>query len=187
MKTWRELEKLVDMGLVKNIGTSNMTVPKLELLLRDARIKPAVNEMELHPHFQQPELYQFCLDNNVQPIGYCPIGSPRRPERDKTENDTVDTEDPVIVKIAERLNIHPAVVCLKWAIQKGHIPIPFSVKESQMTSNLNAAISAPITEEEMKEIDKIDKNCRLIKGQVFLWKDNQDWEDLWDIDGTIKA
>lgn len=187
MKTWRELEKLVDMGLVKNIGTSNMTVPKLELLLKDARIKPAVNEMELHPHFQQPELYQFCLDNNVQPIGYCPIGSPRRPERDKTENDTVDTEDPVIVKIAERLNIHPAVVCLKWAIQKGHIPIPFSVKESQMTSNLNAAISAPITEEEMKEIDKIDKNCRLIKGQVFLWKDNQDWEDLWDIDGTIKA
>ena len=46
MKTWRQMEKLVDLGLVRHIGTCNMTIPKLELLLRDARIKPAVNEME---------------------------------------------------------------------------------------------------------------------------------------------
>jgi diketogulonate reductase-like aldo/keto reductase len=52
MKTWRQLEKLVDQGLVRHIGTSNMTIPKLKLVLRDARIQPAVNEMELHPHFQ---------------------------------------------------------------------------------------------------------------------------------------
>ena len=49
----------MDLGLVRHIGTSNMTIPKLKLLLRDARIKPAVNEMELHPHFQQPELFEF--------------------------------------------------------------------------------------------------------------------------------
>jgi len=59
MRTWREMEKLVDLGLTRHIGTSNMTIPKLKLLLRDARIKPAVNEMELHPHFQQPELFEF--------------------------------------------------------------------------------------------------------------------------------
>ena len=59
MKTWRKMEELVDLGLVRHIGTSNMTIPKLKLLLRDARIKPAVNEMELHPHFQQPELFEF--------------------------------------------------------------------------------------------------------------------------------
>ena len=59
MKTWRKMEELVDLGLVRHIGTSNMTIPKLKLVLRDARIKPAVNEMELHPHFQQPELFQF--------------------------------------------------------------------------------------------------------------------------------
>ena len=53
------VEELVDRGLVRHIGTSNMTIPKLKLLLRDARIRPAVNEMELHPHFQQPELFQF--------------------------------------------------------------------------------------------------------------------------------
>src|SRR5690606_14713855 len=59
MKTWRQMEKLVKMGLVRHIGTSNMTIPKLRLLLPDAEIKPAVNEMELHPHFQQPELFDF--------------------------------------------------------------------------------------------------------------------------------
>ena len=59
MRTWRKMEELVDLGLVRHIGTSNMTIPKLELLLRDARIKPAVNEMELHPHFQQPELFDL--------------------------------------------------------------------------------------------------------------------------------
>jgi diketogulonate reductase-like aldo/keto reductase len=64
MKTWRQMEKLVEMGLAKHIGTSNMTIPKLKLLLRDANIKPACNEMEQHPHFQQPELFQFCMENN---------------------------------------------------------------------------------------------------------------------------
>ena len=57
MKTWRQMEQLVEMGLVKHIGTSNMTIPKLKLVLRDAKIQPACNEMELHPHFQQPELF----------------------------------------------------------------------------------------------------------------------------------
>ena len=70
------MEKLVDLGLVRHIGTSNMTIPKLELLLRDARIKPAVNEMELHPHFQQPELFEYVRAHGIEPVGYCPIGSP---------------------------------------------------------------------------------------------------------------
>ena len=76
MATWRQMERLVDMGLVRHIGTSNMTIPKLRLVLRDARIKPAVNEMELHPHFQQPELFEFVRSNGVEPVGYSPIGSP---------------------------------------------------------------------------------------------------------------
>lgn len=187
MKTWRQMEKLVDMGLVKQIGTSNMSQAKLELLLRDARIKPAANEMELHPHFQQPELYQYCVDNEIVPIGFSPIGSPTRPDRDTTPDDTVDIEDPVIVKIAGRLNVHPAVVCVKWAAQRGQIPIPFSVHREQYVSNLKAAVVDPLTNEEMVEIAGIDKNCRLIKGQVFLWRGAESWEDLWDLDGTIAS
>ena len=185
MKTWRQMEKLVDRGLVRHIGASNMTVPKLRRVLRDARIKPAVNEMELHPHFQQPELFRFVVDNGIQPIGFCPIGSPTRPDRDKTETDTVDLQDPVIVRIAKRLNVHPAVVCVKWAVQRGQIPIPFSVYRHEYLSNLRCTVSDPLTDAEMKEMAGIDKNCRLIKGQVFLWKDGQGWEDLWDPGGEI--
>ena len=182
-KTWRKMEELVDRGLVRHIGTSNMTIPKLELVLRDARIKPAVNEMELQPHFQQPELFKFVLDKGIAPIGYCPIGSPGRPERDRTPDDTAPTQDPVIVAIAKRHGIHPAVVCIKWAVQRGQSPIPFSINNYR--ANLAGAVSDPLTTEEMKQIAGIDRRCRLIKGQVFLWKDGQTWEDLWDIHGEI--
>lgn len=185
MKTWRQMEKLVERGLVKHIGTSNMTIPKLRLVLRDAEVKPAANEMELHPHFQQPELFSFVVENGIVPIGYSPIGSPSRPERDRTEADTVDIEDPVIVGIAERLGVHPAVVCVKWAVQRGQVPIPFSVRRSQYLSTLQALVSEPLTDAEMQAIASIDKNCRLIKGQVFLWEGARGWEDLWDLDGEI--
>ena len=183
MKTWYQMEQLVEDGLVKNIGTSNMTIPKLKLLLNDAKIKPACNEMELHPHFQQPELFDFCIRNNIQPIGYCPLGSPGRPERDRTDQDTVDLEDEVLIKIADRLNVTPAQVAIKWAIQRGQIPIPFSV--NHFFENLEAVVNVQLSENDMREILNIDKNCRLIKGQVFLWKENQGWEDLWDLNGEI--
>jgi diketogulonate reductase-like aldo/keto reductase len=159
-----------------------MTIPKLELLLRDAKIKPACNEMELHPHFQQQELFDFCLENNIQPIAYCPLGSPGRPERDRTNLDTVDLEDDVILSITERLKITPAQVAISWAIHRGQIPIPFSV--NHFLENLEA-VNIQLTDEDMQEISKIDKNCRLIKGQVFLWKEDQSWEDLWDLNGEI--
>ena len=187
MRTWRQMEKLMERGLVRHIGSSNMTLPKLKLLLRDAKIKPAANEMELHPHFQQPELFQFCLDNQIVPIGYSPIGSPRRPERDRTPDDTVDIANPVIVRIAKRLNVHPAVVCVKWAAQRGQVPIPFSIRPEQYWSNLKAVTTGPLPEEEMSEIAGIDKNNRLIKGQVFLWEGAKDWQELWDIDGQIAS
>jgi len=177
------MERLVEMGLVRQIGSSNMTVPKLKLLLRDARIKPAVNEMELHPHFQQPELFRFVQENGIQPVGYCPLGSPGRPERDRTPEDTAPTEDPVIVKIAQKHGVNPAAVCVKWAVQRGQTPIPFSVNHYR--DNLECVTIDPLTEEEMREIASLDRNCRLIKGQVFLWKDGQTWEALWDVSGEV--
>jgi len=185
MATWRELEQLVDEGLIRHIGTSNMTIPKLELLLRDARIRPAANEMELHPHFQQPQLFGYVVERGIQPIGFAPIGSPARPDRDRTPEDTVDTEDPVIVEIAARLGVHPAVVCVKWAVQRGQVPIPFSTRPANYLANLRAVVEDPLTHDEMRAIAGIDRNSRLIKGQVFLWKEGQGWEALWDLDGTI--
>ena len=183
MKTWRKMEELVELGLVRHIGTSNMTIPKLQRVLRDARIKPAVNEMELHPHFQQPELFKFVVEQGMEPIGYCPIGSPGRPERDRTAEDTAPTEDPVIAEIARRHGVHPAVICVKWAVQRGQTPIPFSIHNYR--ANLEGVTRDPLSDEEMQAIAALDRNCRLIKGQVFLWKQGQSWEDLWDVNGEI--
>ncbi len=185
MRTWRQLERLVEMGLVRHIGTSNMTIPKLELVLRDAEIRPACNEMELHPHFQQPELFRFVRENGIVPVGYCPLGSPSRPLRDRTPDDTADMEDPVIVAAAERLGIHPAEVCIKWAEQRGQIPIPFSVRRAQYVANLRAVVGPQLTDAEMRAIEEADRGCRLIKGQVFLWREGQSWQDLWDPGGVV--
>ncbi|MDR1758558.1 MAG: aldo/keto reductase [Bacteroidales bacterium] len=178
MQTWVAMETLVAKGKTRHVGTSNMSMSKLQLLLRDCCIRPACNEMELHPHFQQPELFHYVLGQGILPIGYCPIGSPNRPERDKTPDDTVPIEDPVIADIAKTHRVHPAVICIKWAVQNGQIPIPFSVKPEKLFSNLQAVVEDPLSREEMQVMKTLDKNCRFIKGQVFTWQ-GATWEDLW--------
>lgn len=185
MRVWRKLEGLVDAGLIRHLGTSNMTEPKLRLVMRDARIKPSFNEMELHPHFQQPALVRCVKQMGLIPIGFSPLGSPGRPERDKTATDTVDMEDPVLVRIAQAHKVHPAAICLKWAIANGHLPIPFSTSQRNIVANLQAVAEDPLTAQEKQDLDAIDRDCRLIKGQVFLWEGACDWHDLWDEDGVI--
>ncbi len=185
MATWHALEKLVDEGLIRALGVSNVTIPKLELILRDARIQPVINEMELHPCFQQGELYQYCVDHGVLPIAFCPLGSPDRPERDKTAEDVADMELPVMKEIAAAHGVHPALICLKWANQRGQLPIPMTTKRKNALSNLKSILEDPLTIEEMEKIKALECNNRLIKGQVFLWPGAKSWLDLWDLDGTI--
>ena len=185
MDSWRQCEHLVDIGLAKHIAMSNMTIPKLDAVLPLCRIKPAAIEMELHPAFQQKELFDYVVSRGIQPIGFCPIGSPSRPDRDKTPDDISDVELPSIKAAATAHDLHPAVICLKWAVQRGQIPIPFSVKQPQYVSNLKASFEDPLTDKEMAAIEADDRNCRLVKGQVFLWPGAHGWEDLWDLDGTI--
>ena len=179
--------ELVDKGLVRYIGMSNMTIPKLEAVLPLCRIQPAALEMELHPSFQQPELFDYARQHDILPIGYCPIGSPSRPERDRTEEDLADGELPGVAEAAKAHGVHPALICLKWAVQRGQVPIPFSVKAVQYEANLRCVIEDPLTEAEMAAIAGEDRNCRLIKGQVFLWEGAGGWEDLWDMEGVLKG
>ncbi len=180
MDTWKQCEELVDEGLVKAIGMSNMTISKLEKVLPLCRIKPAALEMECHPSFQQQELFDYAVARDILPIGFCPIGSPSRPERDRTAEDVADTELEEVVTVAKNHGIHPAVVCLKWAVQRGLCPIPFSVKEPQYISNLKCTTEDPLTDEEMELLKKAERNCRLVKGQVFLWPGANDWTQLWE-------
>jgi hypothetical protein len=76
-------------------------------------------------------------------------------------------------------------VCLKWAVQRGQIPIPFSVHEKNYAANLRCVTEDPLSPAEMASLAKAERNCRLVKGQVFLWKNARGWEDLWDLNGEI--
>ena len=180
MATWEQMEEIYDKGLARHLGMSNMTISKLEAVLPRCRIKPELIEMEQHPAFQQEALFNYCRKQNIAVIGFCPIGSPNRPERDKTEGDVVDTELPEVANIAKAHGIHPALVCLKWAVERPSIPIPFSVHAKNYESNLCSVTEDPLTKEEMEILKKAERNCRLVKGQVFLWPGAKGWEDLWD-------
>jgi alcohol dehydrogenase (NADP+) len=185
MAAWEQMETAYDRGLVSHLGMSNMTVPKLEAVLPRCRVRPELLEMEQHPSFQQRDLFDYCRARGITVIGYCPIGSPNRPERDKADGDVVDTELPEVAALAKAHKIQPALVCLKWAAQRGSVPIPFSVHEKNYRSNLRCVIEDPLRPEEMETLTRAERNCRLVKGQVFLWPGAKGWEDLWDPDGVI--
>ncbi len=185
MDTYRQCEELVEKGVIRYIGISNMTIPKLEAVLPLMKIKPAACELELHVCFQQQELFDYLVAHDIQPVGFMPLGSPQRPERDMCPEDVADLQTPEMKEIAAAHGVHPALIALKWAHQRGQIPIPFSVHEMEFVSNLKCMTEDPLTEEEMKKIATLEKNNRLVKGQVFLWEGANDWHDLWDEDGVI--
>ena len=185
MDTYRQCENLVKKGLIRHIGISNMTIPKLEAVLPLMEIMPVACELELHPCFQQQELFDYLVEKKIQPIGYMPMGSPKRPDRDICPEDVADLELPKMVEIAKAHGVHPALIALKWAFQRGQIPIPFSVHEKNYISNLKCLTEDPLNDKEMEEIAGLECNNRLVKGQVFLWEGAKDWHDLWDEDGVI--
>lgn len=185
MEVWRQMERLVDMGLVRHIGMSNMTIAKLEEVLPLCNIKPSACEVELHPCFQQEKLFQYLINHQILPIGYMPLGSPQRPERDICVEDIADLQMPEIIEIADNYKEHPATIAIRWAIQRGQVPIPFSVHEKNYVRNLEATLEKPLTKEEMQKIKNMERNNRLVKGQVFLWESAEDWHALWDENGYI--
>ena len=101
------------------------------------------------------------------------------------QEDVADLQIPEMQEIAKAHGCHPALIALKWAHQRGQIPIPFSVHEAEYVSNLKAMIEDPLTEEEMQKIATLERNNRLVKGQVFLWEGAKDWHDFWDEEGKI--
>ena len=185
MNTYRQCEELVRKGLIRHIGISNMTIPKMEAVLPLMEIMPSACESEMHVCFQQKEIFDYLMAHDIQPIGFMPLGSPQRPERDMCPEDVADLQTPEMQEIAKAHGCHPALIALKWAHQRGQIPIPFSVHEAEYVSNLKAMTEDPLTEEEMKTIETLERNNRLVKGQVFLWEGAKDWHDLWDEEGKI--
>lgn len=180
LETWRQVEALVVEGLVRYAGMSNMTQTKLEAVLPHCRVRPALIEQELHPSFQQEDLLAYIKAQGIQPVAYCPLGSPHRPERDRTADDVVDMELPEVQEAARELGVSPADICLKWAYGRGCVTIPFSLNPRHFKANLDALNGPVLSGEQMEAMRAAERGCRLIKGQVFLWEGAEGWEALWE-------
>lgn len=124
-RVYKQMEALVEEGLVKNIGVSNFKVNQLEELLKCADIKPFVNQIEIHPGFMQKEIIDYCKENGICVQAWSPLGSGRLLKKDE------------IKCIAEKYTKTPAQVCLRWCIQNDLVPIVKSKNPERMASNLD--------------------------------------------------
>ena len=125
LEAYRALETLLKNGKVRAIGVSNFMVGHLTSLLEAAEVVPAVNQIELHPYFQQPEVQAFNAEHGIVTQAWSPIGGITF-YRDSGHTSTL--EDPAIVKIAESHSKSPAQVMLRWHLQEGRSVIPKSTK-----------------------------------------------------------
>jgi len=194
METWGEIVRLKKAGKIVDIGTSNHTAACMKLLLRDcdALSRPVVNQMEMHPLFQQTELRRYFQSQGIVCTGYMSLGSPNRPGRDRFKEHRADLIDPAIQSIAREGGISPAGVALSWAVQregKSGGFVAMSTKSEWIAENLKAATMDILTPAQMLRISGddspgqpgIDANNRLIWGQVFLWPEALgDWRVLWN-------
>ena len=179
-KTWGAMETMVDKGLCRHIGVSNFSSVKLKQLSDGARIKPEMNQVEMHPYLQQPALLDFCSKNRIHLTAYSPLGSQDRPAILKAANEPVLLEDSTIAKIAERHNATPAQVLISWAIHRGTAVIPKSVSPARMKENLDAA-DVSLTQEDMQKIAGIDRNRRYIDGEFWaLEGSSYSVANIWD-------
>ena len=194
LETWAEICKARDAGKIADIGVSNHTEKCLRLLLRDVSEgqRPVCNQMEMHPLFQQTDLRRYMESEGIVCTGYMALGSPNRPARDRFDEHFADLEDAIILQTAEELDVSPARVALNWAAQRedksgGYVAM--ATASVRMAENLKAATEDLLSEERMLLISGdgtdafpgIDKQNRLIWGQVFLWPEaNGDWRVLWD-------
>ena len=179
--TWSEMEGLVAENLCRHIGVSNFSTAKLQDLLENARLKPEVNQIELHPYLQQSTMLEFCQDNNIYLTAYSPLGSSDRPDSLKTEDEPVLLANPTIASIAESHGATPAQILISWAIHRGTAVIPKSVNPARIEQNL-AAAEVALTDEDMQAIAALDLNRRYVSG-AFWQVDGGPYTvaALWDI------
>lgn len=145
---WRALETLYKEGRVKAIGVSNFQIHHLEELMKDAEIKPMINQVEYHPRLTQKELKAFCQDNGIQLEAWSPL----------MQGQLLDNE--VLQEIANKHNKSVAQIILRWDLQKGVVTIPKSTKEHRIIENANV-FDFELTTEEMEIIDGLNQNLRV--------------------------
>ncbi|MEM9834405.1 MAG: aldo/keto reductase [Bacteroidota bacterium] len=178
--TWRAMEVLEEQGLAKHIGVSNFSIKKLKDLKEQAKHQPEINQVEMHPLLQQPELLDYCQAENIHITAYSPLGSNDRPERLKKEDDINLLEEPTINQIAEKHGCSAAQVLLSWGIERGTSVIPKSVNPERIKQNLESA-NVSLSEDDMQQIAQLDKHSRYIDGALWIHEGNSyTMENLWD-------
>jgi len=165
-KTWEGMEACVDDGLTKHIGVSNFNIKHIKNLLKTARIKPEMNQVESHPLLQQNGLFEYCQSEGIHLTGFSPLGCRDKPARLEKEDDINMFENDVVVEIAKSKNCTPAQILLSWAVQRGSATIPKSVNPKRLKENIDAA-SIDLSNEEMNQIKSIDKGYRYIDGTFW--------------------
>ncbi len=147
-EAWRALETLYKEGRVKAIGVSNFQIHHLEDLMKDAEIKPVINQVEYHPRLTQKELQAFCQKHDIQLEAWSPLMQGQLLEND------------VLQEIAQKYGKSVAQVILRWDLQNGVVTIPKSTKEHRIIEN-SSVFDFELTQEDMEKIDGLNENLRV--------------------------
>lgn len=158
-ETWKAMENLVKKGLVKSIGVSNFTSIMIHDLLSYAAIKPAVNQIELHPYNTQEELIAYCKNQDITVTAYSPLG--RSGIRRDGKKGSKIADEQVVKAIAVKYKKTPSQVLINWAVGRGTIPIPKSITPARIAENFEV-FDFELTNLEQKEISNLNKNYRFV-------------------------
>lgn len=177
--TWKGMENAVQQKLCRHIGVSNFGIRKLLDLCAITRIKPEVNQVELHPYLPQRELVETCEAQGVHVTAYSPLGSPDRPAGLKRADAPVLLDDPIIASVARAKGITPAQVLLAWALARNTSVIPKSVNPERMKVNLEAA-KIELTDEDLLHVAAIDRQERYVAARMWTMPGSPYTEaDVW--------
>ena len=152
MGAYKDLEKAYEQGKVKSIGISNFEDQRLEELCDQAKVKPVLNQVELHPYFQQNDLRKRMEKYNTKVEAWAPLGHAM----------TNMFKEDVILKLSEKYKKTPAQIVLRWDIQRGIITIPKSEKPERIKENFEI-FDFELTEDEVKQIDALDGKQKRIQ------------------------
>ncbi|WP_224490671.1 aldo/keto reductase [Robertkochia flava] len=170
-ETWEAMEEAMEKGLCKSIGVSNFSVKKLKELLENCRVKPVMNQVELHPYLAQKELLDFCTDRGIVLTAYSPLGSGDRPEGMKKNDEPSLLENPVVKDIAHKKGCSPAQVLISWHLHRNCVVIPKSTHAGRIQDNLNSQ-DIDLNKDDMKALANLNKGYRYVDGTFFELEGN---------------
>jgi alcohol dehydrogenase (NADP+) len=171
---WREMERLVEENFVRDIGICNFTLNKLDKLLSFAKIKPSVCQMEMHPGWRNDKMLEACKKNGIHVTAYSPLGS--------QEGGRDLVHDPVVDRVAKKLNKSPGQVLVKWALQRGTSTIPKSNKPERINENVHV-FQWEIPQEDFQALSTIHDQKRVLDGSDLFVNPNGPFRsvaDVWD-------